>query len=50
MKRYTIVIPGAVSQKRRDYEKVIKELKNLELNFDEGLLRACPEFRERNVL
>ena len=23
---YTIVIPGAVSQKRRDYEKVIKEL------------------------
>ena len=41
---YTIVIPGAVSQKRRDYEKIIKELKNLELNFDEGeFRRACPE-------
>ncbi len=41
---YTIVIPGAVSQKRRDYEKIIKELKNLELNFDEGdFCRACPE-------
>ena len=31
---FIIVIPGAVSQKRRDYDKVIKELKNLELNFD----------------
>lgn len=31
---YTIIIPGAVSQKRRDYDKVIKELKKLELNFD----------------
>ncbi len=41
---YTIIIPGAVSQKRRDYEKIIKELKNLELNFDEGeFCRACPE-------
>ena len=41
---FTIVIPGAVSQKRRDYEKVIKELKNLELNFDEGeFRRACSE-------
>jgi hypothetical protein len=32
---YTIVIPGAVSQKRRDYKKTIKELKtrwNSELN------------------
>ncbi len=41
---YTIVIPGAVSQKRRDYKSVIKKLKNLELNFDEGeFCRACPE-------
>jgi len=41
---YTIVIPGAVSQKRRDYDKVIKELKNLELNFDNyEFRRACPE-------
>lgn len=31
---YTIVVPGEVSQKRRDYDKVIKELKKLELNFD----------------
>ena len=41
---YTIIIPGAVSQKRRDYEKIIKELKNLELNFDNNVFRrACPE-------
>ena len=41
---YTIVIPGAVSQKRRDYKKTIKELKKLELNFNEGeFRRACPE-------
>lgn len=41
---FTIVIPGAVSQKRRDYDKVIKELKNLELNFDNyEFRRACPE-------
>ena len=26
---FTIVIPGAVSQKRRDYDKVIKELKKV---------------------
>ena len=41
---YTIVIPGAVSQKRRDYKSVIKKLKNLELNFDNyEFRRACPE-------
>lgn len=41
---FTIVIPGAVSQKRRDYKKTIKELKKLELNFNEGeFRRACPE-------
>ena len=41
---YTIVIPGAVSQKRRDYKSVIKKLKNLELNFDNYEFRiACPE-------
>ncbi len=41
---YTIVIPGAVSQKRRDYKSVIIKLKNLELNFDKGeFCRACPE-------
>ena len=45
---YTIVIPGAVSQKRRDYEKVIKELKNLELNFDEGEFRRNETFVENN--
>ena len=45
---FTIVIPGAVSQKRRDYEKVIKELKNLELNFDEGEFRRNETFVENN--
>ena len=41
---FTIVFPGAVSQKRRDYKKTIKELKKLELNFNEGeFRRACPE-------
>lgn len=45
---FTIVIPGAVSQKRRDYEKIIKELKNLELNFDEGEFRRNETFVENN--
>lgn len=45
---YTIVIPGAVSQKRRDYEKIIKELKNLELNFDESEFRRNETFVENN--
>ena len=45
---FTIVIPGAVSQKRRDYKKVIKELKNLELNFDESEFRRNETFVENN--
>ncbi len=45
---YTIVIPGAVSQKRRDYKKIIKELKNLELNFDEGEFCRNETFVENN--
>lgn len=45
---FTIVIPGAVSQKRRDYEKIIKELKNLELNFNEGEFRRNETFVENN--
>lgn len=45
---FTIVIPGAVSQKRRDYEKIIKELKNLELNFNEGEFRRNETFVEIN--
>ncbi|MFT3919143.1 hypothetical protein [Cloacibacterium sp.] len=43
---YTIVIPGAVSQKRRDYKSVIKKLKNLELNFEESELRRSETFVE----
>lgn len=46
---YTIVIPGAVSQKRRDYEKIIKELKNLELNFDNYEFRRNETFVENNL-
>ena len=45
---YTIVIPGAVSQKRRDYKSVIKKLKNLELNFEEGEFRRNETFVENN--
>ena len=45
----TIVIPGAVSQKRRDYDKVIKELKNLELNFDNYEFRRNETFVENNL-
>lgn len=41
----TIVIPGAVSQKRRDYEKVIKELKSLNLSNE---LRRSETFVENN--
>ncbi|GAB1346582.1 hypothetical protein [Cloacibacterium normanense] len=46
---YTIVISGAVSQKRRDYEKIIKELKNLELNFDNYEFRRNETFVENNL-
>lgn len=46
---YTIVIPGAVSQKRRDYEKIIKELKNLELNFDNNEFRRNETFVENTL-
>lgn len=31
---YTIVIPGAVSQKRRDYERVLKSIKNFHFPFE----------------
>ena len=31
---YTIVIPGAVSQKRRDYERVLKSIKNFRFPFE----------------
>lgn len=31
---YTIVIPGAVSQKRRDYERVLKSVKNFRFPFE----------------
>ena len=46
---FTIVIPGAVSQKRRDYDKVIKELKNLELYFEESELRRSETFVENTL-
>ena len=46
---FTIVIPGAVSQKRRNYDKVIKELKNLELNFEESELRRSETFVENTL-
>ena len=46
---FTIVIPGAVSQKRRDYDKVIKELNNLELNFDNYEFRRNEMFVENNL-
>ena len=46
---FTQVIPGAVSQKRRDYDKVIKELKNLELNFDNYEFRRNETFVENNL-
>lgn len=36
---FTIVIPGAVSQRRRDYEKVIKKLRKFELNANKNELR-----------
>lgn len=46
---FTIVIPGAVSQKRRDYKSVIKKLKNLELNFEESELRRSETFVENRL-
>lgn len=45
---FTIVIPGAVSQKRRDYDKVIKELKKVELNDDVNEFRRNETFVENN--
>lgn len=45
----SIVIPGAVSQKRRDYKSVIKKLKNLELNFEESELRRSETFVENTL-
>ncbi len=33
----TIVIPGGVSQKRRDYDKIIKEINDLEIKIKNGL-------------
>ena len=46
---YTIVVPGEVSQKRRDYKSVIKKLKNLELNIEESELRRSETFVENNL-
>ena len=46
---FTIVIPGAVSQKRRDYDKVIKELKKVELNDDVNEFRRNEMFVENNL-
>ena len=46
---FTIVIPGAVLQKRRDYKSVIKKLKNLELNFEESELRRSETFVENTL-
>ena len=46
---FTIVIPGAVSQKRRDYDKVIKELKKVELNDDVNEFRRNETFVENNL-
>ncbi|WP_213188696.1 hypothetical protein [Cloacibacterium caeni] len=46
---FTIVIPGAVSQKRRDYKSVIKKLKKLELNFEESELRRSETFVENTL-
>lgn len=46
---YTIVIPGAVSQKRRDYKSVIIKLKNLELNFDNYEFRRNETFVENTL-
>lgn len=46
---FTVVIPGAVSQKRRDYKSVIKKLKNLELNFEESELRRSETFVENTL-
>lgn len=46
---FTIVIPGAVSQKRRDYISVIKKLKNLELNFDNYEFRRNEKFVENTL-
>ena len=46
---FTIVIPGAVSQKRRNYDKIIKELKNLELNFDNYEFRRNEKFVENTL-
>ena len=46
---FTIVIPGAVSQKRRNYDKIIKELKNLEFNFDNYEFRRNETFVENTL-
>ena len=46
---YTIVVPGEVSQKRRDYKSVIKKLKNLELNIEESELRRSETFVENTL-
>lgn len=46
---FTIVIPGAVSQKRRDYDKVIKELKKVELNDDVNEFRRSETFVENTL-
>lgn len=46
---FTIVIPGAVSQKRRDYKSVIIKLKNLELNFDNYEFRRNETFVENTL-
>ena len=45
----SIVIPGEVSQKRRDYDKVIKELKKVELNDDVNEFRRNEMFVENNL-
>lgn len=37
---YTVVIPGAVSQERRDYKWVIKKIKDLEINFKTGEIES----------
>lgn len=41
-KALTIVVPGGVSQKRRDYKKVISAIKRTEHLYDQGNIRKKP--------
>lgn len=47
-KTFTIVIPGTVSQERRDYEQVIKKTKELEIKFKTGEIE--PELRNLEII